>query len=64
MVATHPDSLKDNALMTMIYFRGQTMKITKLKLESGNRMLRIGFGQHDQKLFFRVDLWFVGYRLT
>lgn len=40
------------------------MKITKLKLESGNRMLRIGFGQNDHKLFFRVDLWFVGYRLT
>ena len=25
-------------------------------------MIRIGFGKHDGNWFFRVDLWFVGYR--
>lgn len=38
------------------------MKINKLKLDKNNRMLRIGFGRHDGKLFFRIDLWFIGYR--
>lgn len=40
------------------------IKITKLPLEKGNRMLRAGFGQHDGKWFVRVDLWWFGIRLT
>ena len=25
-------------------------------------MIRIGFGKHDGNWFFRIDLWFIGYR--
>lgn len=38
------------------------MKIEKIKLNKDNRMLRIGFGKNKGLWFFRVDLWFVGYR--
>jgi len=38
------------------------MQITKIPLDSNNRMLRIGFGKHNGEWFFRVDLWWVGYR--
>lgn len=40
------------------------MDITKLNLDDKNRMLRVGFGLHDGKWFFRIDLWKVGYRFT
>jgi hypothetical protein len=36
--------------------------IDKIILDENNRMLRIGFGKHDGKWFFRIDIWFVGYR--
>lgn len=39
------------------------MKITKLPLDEKNRMLRIGFGKHDGSWFFRIDLWWAGFRL-
>lgn len=38
------------------------MKIEKIDLNKDNRMLRIGFGKHDGKWFFRIDLWKIGYR--
>lgn len=34
----------------------------RIDLDVNNRMLRIGFGKHNGNWFFRVDLWFVGYR--
>ena len=37
--------------------------ITKIPLNKDNRMIRIGFGKHEGHWFFRIDLWFVGYRL-
>ena len=40
------------------------MKLTKINLDVSNRMLRVGIGKHDGKWFFRVDLWFVGWRLS
>ena len=40
------------------------MKLTKIKLDKNNRMLRIGFGFNNSKLFFRIDLWFVGFRIN
>lgn len=40
------------------------MKATKLILDKNNRMLRAGFGFHDGAWFFRIDLWFVGFRFT
>lgn len=40
------------------------MKIEKIKLDKNNRMLRIGFGKHDGKFFFRIDLWIKGFRIT
>lgn len=38
--------------------------MTKLPLQQGNRMIRIGFGQHEGKWFFRVDLWYYGWRIS
>jgi len=38
--------------------------ITRIDMPKGNRMVRAGFGQHDGKWFARVDLWFVGFRLS
>lgn len=38
------------------------MRKEVIKLDENNRMLRIGFGKHDGVWFFRVDLWFKGYR--
>jgi len=38
------------------------MKITKINLNKENRMLRIGFGLNRGNKFFRLDLWWVGYR--
>jgi len=38
--------------------------ITKLDLDEKNRMVRLGIGLHDGKWFARVDLWWVGFRLT
>lgn len=40
------------------------MKLTKIELDAANRMLRIGLGKHDGVWFARVDLWFVGFRIT
>jgi len=40
------------------------MKIYKIKLDKNNRMLRIGFGKNNNKWFFRIDFWLVGYRLS
>lgn len=37
--------------------------ITRLPLNKQNRMLRVGFGLHDGCWFFRVDLWFCGWRI-
>lgn len=39
-------------------------KLTRVPLDENNRMLRAGFGKHDGKWFIRVDLWFVGFRLS
>ena len=36
--------------------------MTKIPLDKANRMLRIGFGKHEGKWFFRVDLWWIVYR--
>lgn len=38
--------------------------ITKISLDENNRMVRIGVGKHDGRWFFRVDLWYVGFRLA
>lgn len=40
------------------------MKLTRIPLDTNNRMLRIGFGKHDGRWFFRVDLWYFGVRIT
>ena len=41
-----------------------SMKLTKIKLNSDDRMLRIGFGKNKGNWFARIDVWFVGFRLT
>ena len=35
-----------------------------IRLEQGNRILRVGFGQYSGRWFFRIDLWFIGIRLA
>lgn len=40
------------------------MKLTKISLDNKNNMLRIGFGKHDNKWFARIDLWFIGFRIS
>ena len=35
-----------------------------IPLDKENRMIRQGFGLHEGKWFLRIDLWFVGFRLT
>ena len=40
------------------------MTIEKIKLEKANRMFRVGFGYYMYIPFFRIDLWYVGYRIT
>ncbi len=40
------------------------MKLTKLTLDQSNRMVRAGLGKNNGKWFARVDLWWVGLRLT
>lgn len=39
-------------------------QITVLPLDKQNRMLRAGFGKHDGSWFLRIDLWWVGFRLS
>jgi hypothetical protein len=38
--------------------------LTKILLDKDDRMLRIGFGKNKGNWFFRIDLWYVGYRIT
>ena len=40
------------------------MKLTKIDLDKDNRMLRVGFGKNNSKWFLRIDLWFVGLRIS
>lgn len=40
------------------------MKLTTITMEPNNRMVRLGVGKHDGKWFARIDLWFIGFRLT
>lgn len=40
------------------------MKITRIILDKPNRMVRAGMGKNNGAWFARVDLWFIGYRLT
>ena len=38
--------------------------ITRIPLDRENRMIRVGFGKNQNRWFFRIDLWSVGYRIT
>ena len=40
------------------------MILQKIKLERANRMIRIGFGYYMYMPFFRIDLWYYGFRIT
>ena len=40
------------------------MKLTKINLDQRNRMLRIGFGRNEGRWFARIDLWYIGIRLS
>jgi hypothetical protein len=42
----------------------KNLTITKIMLIQDNRMLRVGVGKHTGEWFLRIDLWWVGYRLT
>lgn len=36
----------------------------RIPLDKNNRMLRVGFGKHEGRWFFRIDLWFLGIRFS
>lgn len=38
--------------------------VTRIPLDPKNRMVRAGLGLHDGKWFIRVDLWWVGFRIS
>jgi hypothetical protein len=38
--------------------------MTYIPLDKNNRMLRIGFGKHNGKWFARIDLWYIGVRIS
>lgn len=40
------------------------MKFDILHMDAGNRMIRLGVGQHNSVWFIRLDLWFIGFRLS
>jgi hypothetical protein len=40
------------------------MKVTRIPLDTNNRMLRVGFGKHSGNWFARIDLWFFGVRIS
>jgi hypothetical protein len=40
------------------------MTVTKLSLDKDNRMLRAGFGKNNGNWFFRIDVWYIGLRIT
>lgn len=40
------------------------MKLIRIDMEPGERMLRIGLGQSKGRWFARIDLWWAGWRLT
>jgi hypothetical protein len=40
------------------------MRLTRIPLDTNNRMFRIGFGKHDGRWFARIDVWFFGIRIT
>jgi hypothetical protein len=40
------------------------MTLTKIDLDHQNRMLRMGFGKNQGNWFVRLDLWYVGFRIT
>ncbi len=40
------------------------MTLTRIPLDARNRMLRLGLGLHEGRFFVRVDLWWVGFRLS
>ena len=40
------------------------MKFAMVRMSKDNRKLRIGFGKREGSWFFRVDLWFVGFRVS
>jgi hypothetical protein len=40
------------------------MQFTKIPLDKDNRMLRAGFGKNNGNWFVRIDLWYIGLRIT
>lgn len=37
--------------------------VTFIRMDKDNRMLRVGLGKNKGNWFFRVDLWFFGFRI-
>lgn len=37
---------------------------TKIPMDSQNRMIRLGAGLHEGSPFIRLDLWWVGFRIS
>lgn len=50
-------------ILGILWVHGK-LNLILVKMEPGNRMMRIGLGQNDKRWFFRIDLWFFGIRIT
>lgn len=35
-----------------------------VKMEAGNRMIRVGFGKNANRWFVRIDMWWYGFRVA
>lgn len=40
------------------------MELTKIVLDKSNRMVRVGGGLNNGAWFVRIDLWWIGFRIT
>jgi hypothetical protein len=40
------------------------MHISHIDLPRFNRMIRFGVGQHNGNWFMRLDLWWIGFRVS
>lgn len=51
-------------IILLLWFTKSKWSITTIFMERDNRMIRIGGGLHDNIWFIRLDLWWIGYRLS
>lgn len=40
------------------------LETSVVRMDAANRKARIGFGKNEGKFYFRIDAWFIGYRIN